>query len=205
MILRKELKEAYVDYKYLLNRGYNRKPALDLVTGRYSLSFKERLLLYRCTHSDEEIKEIKEKTILEKNVVIDGYNVAITILNALDNDEAFICDDGFVRDLGLGSKKGDDRIEDILILFAEFCYSLGLSFTIILDSQISHSGELASNLRKRGINAKTVNKADKTVMSSELTIISNDFVIMKNSVKLFDLVGLFLKGYIYLPKIPEDI
>ncbi len=205
MILRKELKEAYIDYKYLLNRGYNRKTALDLVTGRYSLSFKERLLLYRCTHSDEEIKEIKEKLSLGKSVIIDGFNVAITVLNALDNDEAFICDDGFVRDLGLGAKKGDNRIEDILILFSEFCYALGLSFTIILDSQISHSGELASNLRKRGINAKTVNKADKTVMSSEFTIISNDFVVMKNSKRLFDLVGLFLKGYTNLPRISEDL
>ncbi|BDC19811.1 DUF434 domain-containing protein [Acidianus sp. HS-5] len=205
MILKKELKEAYIDYKYLLNRGYNRKPALDLVTGRYSLSFKQRLLLYRCTHSDEEIKEIKEKIQLEKNVIIDGFNVAITILNALDNDEAFICDDGFVRDLGLGSKKGDSRIEDILILFSEFCYFLGLSFTLILDSEISHSGEIASNLRKRGINANTVDKADKTVMSSESTIVSNDFVVMRNASKIFDLIGLFLQGYANLPRIPEDL
>lgn len=209
MLSKKKLKEAYLDYKYLLNRGYNRKSALDLVTSRYSLSRKERLLLYRCTHSDDEIKAIKSKMQLTNYVMIDGFNVAITIINALDNDEAFICDDGFIRDLGIGKKKDDERITDILILFSEYCLNLGIfDFSIVLDSQISHSGEVMKKLASRKINVKLTKKADKEMLISSnenLTIVSNDFVILERAKKVFDLVGLFLSNYVNLLKIPEDL
>ncbi|AWR97720.2 DUF434 domain-containing protein [Acidianus sulfidivorans JP7] len=211
MISNKKLKEAYIDYKFLLNRGYNRKPALDLVTSRYILNQKERLLLYRCTHSDQEIQNIKLKIFLGSKLIIDGFNVAITILNALDNDEAFICDDGFVRDLGVGKKKEDTRISDILTLFSEFCINLGISdFLIILDSQISHSGEIMKKLSNRKINAKLEKTADKQILinninDNNVSIISNDFVVLKKAKKVYDMIGLFIKNYVDLPRIPDDL
>ncbi|MCQ4344747.1 MAG: DUF434 domain-containing protein, partial [Sulfolobaceae archaeon] len=58
-----QLRPAYEDYKYLLDRGYNRKPALDLVSARYGLSGEERLLLYRCVHSEAELREILSKLV----------------------------------------------------------------------------------------------------------------------------------------------
>lgn len=209
MLSKTKLREAYIDYKYLLNRGYNRKPALDLVTSRYTLNQKERLLLYRCTHSDKEIENVKAKIKLCNNVIIDGFNVAITILNALDNDEAFICDDGFVRDLGVGKKKDDNRLTDILILFSEFCLNLGISnYSIFLDSQISHSAEIAKKLLARGINAKLAKRTDKQILISgdeNSTIVSNDFVILEKAKKVYDLIGIFLSRYISLPRVPDDL
>ncbi|ARM76484.1 DUF434 domain-containing protein [Acidianus manzaensis] len=211
MISKTKLKEAYIDYKFLLNRGYNRKSALDLVTSRYILTQKERLLLYRCTHSDKEIENIKLKLFLSKKLIIDGFNVAITILNALDNDEAFICDDGFVRDLGIGKKKDDSRILDILILFSEFCFSMGIvELIIILDSQISHSGEIMKNLKTRKINAKLEKTADKEIVireaeNDDYSIISNDFLILEKAKRIHDMIGLFIKEYVDLPQIPDDL
>jgi len=37
--------EAFKDYKYLLNRGYSRKVALDAVASRYLISVEEKLIL----------------------------------------------------------------------------------------------------------------------------------------------------------------
>ncbi len=206
MLLNKDLKEAYKDYRYLLNRGYSRKIALELISSRYFLSKLQRLILYRCIHSDNEISNIQNKLSNENNIIIDGFNIAITLINILDSDNAFLCDDGFIRDLGLGKKKEDERILDVLILISEYCIWKKYIFEIILDSQISNSGKIAEKLRQKHIIARTVSKADKEVMISNKTIASNDFVILINSTKVIDLLGEIVKdSHIKLIKIPEDL
>lgn len=180
---------AYEDYKYLLNRGYNRKPSLDLVTAKYNLNKNERLLLYRCTHSDEEIRQIKNKIDSKsKKILVDGYNIGITLLSLIYEDEIFLCDDGFYRDLGLGKRKNDPEIFDVLILVAEYLNYLGKDFVIFLDSQISKSGELAKKLREKEIKVKLVSKTDKMLLAEREVIASNDFVILSKAEKIYDIL-----------------
>jgi len=184
MKLRDEIRDAFIDYKYFLNRNYSRKIALDAVTTRYNLTKLERLLLYRCVHSDYEIETIRRKISYEREVVIDGYNLALTLLSAINGEEVFLCDDGFFRDLGLGKYKNSNLIIDALIIISEYCEKLNLTCKIILDSQISKSGEIASELRKKNIMAKTVNKADKEVILSNKIIYSNDFLVLYKSQRI---------------------
>ncbi|BDB97231.1 DUF434 domain-containing protein [Saccharolobus caldissimus] len=184
MKLRDEIRDAFIDYKYFLNRNYSRKIALDAVTTRYNLTKLERLLLYRCVHSDYEIETIRRKISYEREVVIDGYNLALTLLSAINGEEIFLCDDGFFRDLGLGKYKNSNFIIDALIIISEYCEKLNLTCEIILDSQISKSGEIASELRKKNIRAKTVNKADKEVILSNKIIYSNDFLVLYKSQRI---------------------
>jgi len=180
---------AYEDYKYLLNRGYNRKPSLDLVTAKYNLNKKERLLLYRCTHSDEEIRQVKNKIDSNsKKILVDGYNIGITLLSLIYEDEIFLCDDGFYRDLGLGKRKNDPEIFDALILIAEYLNYVGKDFVIFLDSQISKSGELAKKLREKEIKVKLVSKTDKMLLAEREVIASNDFVILSKAEKIYDIL-----------------
>jgi len=192
-LLSRELREALKDYKYLLNRGYSREVALNVISSRYFLDELQRLLLYRCVHSEEEISQVRKKMTQEKEVVIDGFNVAITLLNVLDNDMAFLCDDGLIRDLGLGKKKGDSRVLDMLILFSEYCEWKGIGFEILLDSQVSHSGEIANELRRRGIRALTTTKTDKEVILRNKAVVSNDFVVAMKSKMIANLLFDFLK------------
>lgn len=196
---------AYEDYKYLLNRGYNRKPALDLVTGRYNLSKKERLLLYRCTHSDNEISEIKRKIVEDgfERVLVDGYNLGITLLSLIYEDEIFLCDDGFYRDLGLGKRKNDPELFDALLLISEFLYYGEKDFIIFLDSQISKSGELAKKLRERKIKVEVVAKTDKMILARKEVIASNDFLILNQADKVYDILRRIVKSLsIKIIKIP---
>jgi len=195
---------AYEDYKYLLNRGYNRKSSLDLVTARYNLSKKERLLLYRCTHSDEEIKQIKSKIAPNpKRILVDGYNIGITMLSLIYEDEIFLCDDGFYRDLGLGKRKNDPEIFDALVLISEHLVELGKDFVIFLDSQISKSGELAKRLREKGIKVEVVRKTDKMLLAEREVIASNDFVILSKAEKIYDVLrDIIEQSNIKINKIP---
>jgi len=178
-------REAYTDYKYFLNRDYSRKVILDVIAARYNLSSLERLLLYRCVHSNKEIEIIKGKiNNEEREVILDGYNLALTLISAINNEELYLCDDGFFRDLGLGRHKSSEIISDTLMLISEYCEKHRIKCEIILDKQLSNSGEIASRLRKKGIEIRTVNKADKEIIISNKAVYSNDFVILFKSQKI---------------------
>ncbi len=190
------IKDAYIDYKYFLNRGYSRKIALDAVSARYNLSKLERLLLYRCVHSDLEITNVRSKIIeTSKELVIDGYNIALTLISGMKGEEIYECDDGFFRDLGLGKHKNSEMLSDVLILVVEYCEKLKIRCEVILDKQISKSGEISSELRKRGIMVKTVDKADKEVIISKKPVYSNDFVILFNSHMISTILNNLFQDY----------
>ncbi|AKV75366.1 hypothetical protein MsedC_1667 [Metallosphaera sedula] len=192
MSWREQLREAILDYRYLLDRGYGSKPSLDLVTGRYGLNGEERLLLFRCIHPKKEVEMIKGKVKLEEPLILDGFNVGLSLVNAWDGEQLFLCDDNFVRDLGLGRKKGDSRLVNALVSVGELLISLGLKFRIVLDSQVSMSGEIAGKLRRLGLDVSVVNRADKEIIASQGTSVTSDFVILRESTKVFDLVGSFM-------------
>ncbi|RPJ04542.1 MAG: DUF434 domain-containing protein, partial [Deltaproteobacteria bacterium] len=50
------LRKAAEDFHYLLNRGYPRKAALELVGNRYCLVYDQRHLLHRGVFSEEEAR-----------------------------------------------------------------------------------------------------------------------------------------------------
>ena len=97
------LREAYIDLKYLLNRGYRKSYALDFVANHYRLSKEERYLLARCVFSDEWVEEVRRKLLKPeelagKSLAVDGFNVLIT-LESLREGRAILCEDFLVRDL----------------------------------------------------------------------------------------------------------
>jgi len=194
MKLREELVKASEDYKYLLNRGYSRKLALFVVNARYNLNSTERNLLYRCIHSDNELEIIKSKLKsienLEGNIIIDGYNIALTLLSIIRKDFVIICDDGFIRDINLGKLKESSLIIDMLIWTVEklnYQYPR-INPIIILDSQISKSGEVARYLRERGIKVILSRSADKEAIISNSTVCSNDFLVILKSSNIVNLI-----------------
>ncbi|WP_297501032.1 DUF434 domain-containing protein, partial [Thermococcus sp.] len=97
------LTEAYLDLKYLLNRGYRKKNALSFVANHYRLTAEERHLLARCVFPDSWMEEVRRKLLKPgelkgKTLAIDGFNVLIT-LESLLGGRAILCEDGLVRDL----------------------------------------------------------------------------------------------------------
>jgi hypothetical protein len=84
MLKSRDLQKAAEDFRYLLNRGYPRKAALELAGNRYGLASDQRHLLHRGVFSDRDSqsrkkKKLSIKAIRNKDLAIDGYNVIITL------------------------------------------------------------------------------------------------------------------------------
>ncbi|CAB49355.1 DUF434 domain-containing protein [Pyrococcus abyssi] len=119
------LKEAYMDLKFLLNRGYRKKVALNFVCNHYRLPSLYRHFLARCVFSDYWILEVREKASSCKGEVlgVDGFNVLITI-ESLMNGEAIRCEDWIIRDLKYQGKyriseKTEESIRLMLLAIKE--------------------------------------------------------------------------------------
>ena len=93
---------AIEDLVFLLDRQYPKKSAIELVGNRYQLDSDERMVLYRGVFDTEGMKERLRKRVetpVTGRVLIDGYNVLITIESYLKGKLVFRSLDTFVRDV----------------------------------------------------------------------------------------------------------
>ena len=143
---------ATADLKFLLNRAYNKKAALEFVGNHYLLDRDERNYLLRKVYSTEKIKDRKSKIIplskiKGKPLFIDGYNVLITVESICCSDKSIVvCDDGILRDVNavFGKYKSNDETATALnsiIALVKIYHPSDIQF--FFDSQVSKSGELA--------------------------------------------------------------
>lgn len=193
--------KASQDLKYLLDRNYNRTTAINLVVNRYELSEKNCNLLHRYVFPEKEIRAHRKKIcpprrMRGKKIVIDGYNVLITVEAALEGKDTILGMDGILRDVkGIFSKYKFDKnsekaIDKILEKLKEFKPS---STLFIFDSQISKSGELAAFVRERmeehGLTGDAITSphADKEIKKLNCITLSSDSIIIENVDRVIDL------------------
>ncbi len=206
--LRRELLDALIDYKYLLNRGYKSRGALNLVTSRYLLSKEERMLLYRCIHSDNDVTLIREKIVSEirgRHLIIDGYNVLLTVAAAIEGLPLYLCDDGIVRDLR--SMKIRDfstpSIMNAIKLIKDATDELRPNnVTLFLDKSVSMSAEHSKVIHALSPQWEVIlaSKADTEVIASRGVVASSDYVILMEANEIYDLAG-----FVVLRKFPDQI
>ncbi len=195
------MREAICDLRFLLNRGYRRKTALDFVSNRYRLDVKDRNFLVRSVFSKEEAEEHKRKLvgieeIKGQRLTIDGYNVIITVESILTDKEVVLCDDGLIRDTS--AIFGKHRISDVTERAIDEIGRVLLecnakSATFIFDSAVSHSGELCAftgtKHEELGIetDARTSPNADLDVSEGGGIICTSDRAIIKKTERVFDI------------------
>jgi len=201
------LKEASIDYRYLLSRGYNREISLKFVGDRYGLTKAERMALFRSVFpKDEAIKRMAKlsspEAMMNKSISIDGFNVLMTIKAALQKFPLLLCDDGFIRDILSVIEKV--KISRDMYIAIELLMQILLKYKprevfLFFDANVSRSGEFAAYVRRRLTNmglrgyARAVKKADiSTIMQCD-TVISSDSVIILNSKEVIDLGGYIAK------------
>jgi len=214
----KDLQKAADDFRYLLNRKYPRKAALELVGNRYQLTTDERHLLHRGIFSNADSTTRKKKKISIKEVrnnvlAIDGYNVIITIEAGLSGRPLILGDDGFIRDIsGLsGSFKKSEKTEDALRLIFDVLKKLKTRNTLFLfDAPISMSGNLAQEirdgLRRENIpgDAQAVKVPEKILIGFPGIVATSDTAIIDQSNKVIDLAGHIIK-YFMLRQHPKRL
>jgi hypothetical protein len=199
----KDIQEPAEDFRYLLNRRYPRKAALELVGNRYGLTFDERHLLHRGVFSSMDSharrkKKVSVREVRNKDLAIDGHNVLITIEGALSGRPVVLADDGFIRDIsGLsGSFKRTERTEEAVQLMIRVLKKWKPRKTLFLfDAPISMSGKLAQEIRDRlkqanlPGDAMAVKVPEKILIGFPGVIATSDTAIINPSKKVLDLAG----------------
>ncbi|RLE51942.1 MAG: DUF434 domain-containing protein [Candidatus Methanomethylicota archaeon] len=216
-----KLKDAILDMRYLLSRGYKRELAANFVASRYSLSKEERAILYRAVYDENQAREHKRKIVKPEYVSgkvlsVDGFNVLITVESALRGKLLIECDDGFIRDVSavFGKYRLSELTWKALDLILSFLSRYKpKSVLFFLDSPISRSGELASQIRRRlphfnlTGDAKAVKQSDVAVLSSGEVVASSDCIIIQRANYVLDLAGQIVRNYTphLILRISEDL
>ncbi len=177
------LHDARKELRYLLNRGYRKKTALEFVSNHYGISRDERNILARTTFSDDECTSTESKAapfraLCGAVMAIDGYNVLNTVESVL-YDDPLVCDDGVIRD---DLKRGGayvltERTDAVLDALNDF-FSKARPEKVIffLDKDVSHSGDLAAHIRERQwkvpVDAMAVQAVDHELKAKEGVIVA---------------------------------
>ena len=144
------LRAAVDDLSWLLSRGYSDKASLKLVGDRYCLRDRQRKALQRCVASEgacieRRQKELPVAALNGETLVIDGYNVLLTIEAALCGGLLLLARDGVMRDLAAMSAhyRRVDSTRVAIELLADFVTQAGcLQVVWYLDRPVSNSGRL---------------------------------------------------------------
>ncbi|WP_156811054.1 DUF434 domain-containing protein [Methanomethylovorans hollandica] len=144
------------DIRYLLERGYPKTASIRFVGDHYRLEKSERHILTRVivppkTAVARNRKRLTSKEVAGKKILADGYNVLIAIESMLSNHTLWLCDDGFVRDTR-GVFRSHNNTDITIEAVKQMCAILSKSSVsyvkVLLDSQMSQSGELAALIRQ---------------------------------------------------------
>jgi len=186
------LRSALVDFALLLSKGYAEKSALKLVGDKFSLTQRQRLAVMRSACSDRQLearrkKEINLKELCGKPVILDGYNVLITIESAMSGGVIFKGRDGCHRDLASihGTYRKVEETIPAVELIGNFLTEMKIKDAKwLLDSPVSNSGRLKSLIaelaeQKKWIwDIRLLTSPDRELINSDLTVASSDGVVL---------------------------
>src|SRR5436309_816875 len=149
------LRTAVRELSWQLSRDYSMKGALKLVGDRHALTDRQRLAVSRAACSDQS-KEHRAATRLTveavagEELIIDGFNLIITIEAALSGGLLIHCRDVCIRDLSSvhGSYRSVNETDQAISLIGTALEDLRpKSVSWLLDRPISNSGRLAKHIR----------------------------------------------------------
>ena len=158
--LNRNFKQAINDLVWLLDRGYPKRPSIELVGNRYMLGKNERQILLRGVF-DRETCKIRRKKIVKSfdriinAIIIDGLNVLISIHSYLLGKIVFKSLDGFVRDISgvYGNFTYEDRTKKAFDLLIGVLTSIlkitekQIAVYLFLDYRVSKIGDFAMYMR----------------------------------------------------------
>ncbi|MCX6676775.1 MAG: DUF434 domain-containing protein [Methanothrix sp.] len=138
-----------------MDRGYPNDTAVRYVSDHHRLPEGQRIVLLRTIVSAERAqrrmaKALRLHALRGRAVFVDGYNALITTESLLAGFPVYLCDDGFLRDTrGFFKSYKESRItvSALCEIFDLLAQALPSRVEVLLDQQISRSGELAKEAR----------------------------------------------------------
>ena len=195
------LRAALADFSMLLTKGYADKSTLKLVGDKFSLTQRQRLAIMRSACSDRQLnlrkqRQVKVDDLADKPLVIDGYNVLITIEAAMSGAVVFRGRDGCCRDLASihGTYRKVTETIPAIELIGEFLKDKSVSESLwLLDSPVSNSGRLKKLIgelaQKKGwkLNVELLPSPDAELIKTDNIIASSDSVVLDRCKKWVNL------------------
>jgi hypothetical protein len=200
------LRQATTDLSWLLSRGYGIKSSLKLVGDRHSLTDRQRLAVSRAACSDEQKKRRKEaclafESLRNQRLVIDGFNIVITLEAALGGGVLIICRDGAIRDLSgvHGSYRSVAETETAISLIGELLETVNVeSVRWLFDKPISNSGRLAQRIGEMAAfrgwpwRVEVVTDPDRVILVSNEIAVTSDSIILDGAERWVNLASRLL-------------
>ena len=149
------LRVATSELSWLLSRGYQSKSALKLVGDRHALRERQRLAVARAACAEESlarrrVTRVEDEKVAGEALIVDGFNLVITLEAALSGGVLVRGRDGCVRDLSSvhGSYRAVEETERAVVLAGEALGALAPASVLwLLDRPVSNSGRLAERVR----------------------------------------------------------
>ncbi len=156
-LLKEKLLKPARDIRSILRWGYPKFSTIRFVADHFQLNLEERHILTRVIMPPDRIvsrinKKVACTDIKDRNLLLDGYNVLLTVDSLLKKEPMWFCDDGYIRDTRyyFSKDKQAEDIEEALEAVLKFLSEAGpKSVVFLLDAQISRSGEFAGFIRHK--------------------------------------------------------
>jgi hypothetical protein len=180
-----KLRAAVSELSWLLTRDYAMKGSVKLVGDKFALNERQRLAVSRAACSDQSHKHrasacVTNDSVKGQRVIIDGFNLLITIEAALSGGVLLLCRDGCIRDLSSvhGSYRSVSETERAILIIGETLEQIRItSATWMLDKPISNSGRLAKRIRDLAAQRQWTWSVDLAFNPDAEIIASNRIVI----------------------------
>jgi len=201
---------AIEELSWLLTRGYAAPSAMKLVGDRHLLHARQLLAVFRASCTDEAMagraaSRIASGDLQGRDLMVDGFNVLITIEAALSHGVLLKCRDGCLRDIA--SVHGNYRFVDetngaIDLLRQTLDVLKPATVTWLLDSPVSNSGRLAARMRDFAENhalpwtVETVFSPDRELKQCGKAVATTDGIVIDAADAWIDLARLAVEAYV---------
>ena len=190
------LRRAVAELSWLLSRGYAGKSALKLVGDRHNLTERQRAACGRAACSDERLARRQQsqlpcEQLAGERVVVDGFNLIVTLEAALSGGVVILCRDGCLRDLSSvhGSYRSVEETATAAELIGAALAQLAVSEVHwLLDSPVGNSGRLARTLRSLAAERNWPWRVE-LLFNPDAAIITDDRVALTSDSAILDAVA----------------
>jgi hypothetical protein len=201
------LRQATSDLSWLLTRDYAPTSALKLVGDRHSLTDRQRLAVARAAASDGRRQRRRERClgveeVADADLLVDGFNLIITVEAALSGGLLIRCRDECVRDLSSvhGSYRSVEETGRAISLIGEtLAPRRPRSATWLLDKPVSNSGRLAQKIAALADEngwpwrVEVVMNPDKAMIASGQIALTSDSVILDGAARWVNFGALIVR------------
>ena len=207
------LRLANDELSWLLGRGYTMTASLKLVGDRHGLAARQRLALQRAACSDQQrerrlLHGLRVEDAFGQRLLVDGFNLIITLEAALSGGLLIRARDHAIRDLSgvHGSYRAVAETERAVCLVGRALEAIcPESVRWLLDRPISNSGRLAQRIRHLAVQynwpwtVETVFNPDTIIKSSLEVAVTSDSTILDEVKTWINLADYVVRHYVEEP------